>query len=809
MSQELLNTSAPRGVKPGSTGFCTVGITAGMSPVVEERLTLLSGYRWLVPPGEGNADKNPVAWAHWRLGVSGRTLSVLSRVCDAGFDYSRRSNRLAHHVILDPSEQAPAGPAWLMNMPGLMRDRWTGEPQVFAAGPDIPQADSGARVCKAWESATGDAGWAGVLAEAFAQDPARVAYIVYAPGVQMLPLIDEALALLPPAVRWQVTFSTYFTDLPAGMACAWRCCVAGTHAATEAHRNAASCLVIYLTRPLSAAPDGPYVRAARTGMPVEAEPMHAPTAHASAAQRYDWQAQTDEDSESALAAVAMARAAAAAENSADAAAAESEAFWGTDTTSPVASRRRPKASSRRGTPAAFWAVALLWPAAVAGGVLWYLRHSEPAPRTVAQPTPAIATTLPAATEPAPPEGAVDSVASQQAAVQKLHDAEQTLQRQNQTVTNLRQELTKAQTALVAATKNASAGGAAAIELAKLKADYAAVQKKLNDALAASPATAPTPAAATDERAVEVLRDEVELWAADGNGPPDTLRLDASPIPESLVVERTPVRIVFKTVGLGGAARATPAELGLIRVDGGRVVLEWVGQGRQQLAGMSAARAWLQLARLQVLRKGETVGSVRFLPLKNFTLNVEREAPVSLLPDVHWKPALQRVGLAPPAAAPEGWTVRQKDDQTLTVAQAKAGGAAFDVQIVLTTAGELRPQTSWALALAHQSAAAEEQAAVVTARKTVVERIGARIEELIDPATSKAKDPASQKDLDAARAESNAAAAALSEALAAKQAAQDAAAALRAMPALTIPVINRDSGTVLCTLRVKRGEKGKE
>ena len=66
---------------------------------------------------------------------------------------------------------------------------------------------------------TGDAGWAGTLAEAFLLDATKPAYIIYPPGVDLLPLINEAIALLPESVRWRVTFSTYFTSLPAGLAC--------------------------------------------------------------------------------------------------------------------------------------------------------------------------------------------------------------------------------------------------------------------------------------------------------------------------------------------------------------------------------------------------------------------------------------------------------------------------------------------------------------------------------------------------------------------------------------------------------------
>src|SRR5688500_14668815 len=153
MSHELFNTSAPRGVKPGSGGFCTVAVTAGLSPPLEERLTLLSGYRWIYPPGEPDAARNPVSHAHWRIPLGGKTVSVLSRVCDAGFDYSRRSNRFAHHVVLEPHEQVPAGPAWLLGQPGFMETGWDGgEPRVLPAGRPVPYGGADAnppRVCAA------------------------------------------------------------------------------------------------------------------------------------------------------------------------------------------------------------------------------------------------------------------------------------------------------------------------------------------------------------------------------------------------------------------------------------------------------------------------------------------------------------------------------------------------------------------------------------------------------------------------------------------------------------------------------------
>ncbi|MGV2333984.1 MAG UNVERIFIED_CONTAM: hypothetical protein LVR18_07650 [Planctomycetaceae bacterium] len=45
MIEEILYTSAPKGLKPGSHGFCTVNSTIGMAQTTAERLEALSGYR--------------------------------------------------------------------------------------------------------------------------------------------------------------------------------------------------------------------------------------------------------------------------------------------------------------------------------------------------------------------------------------------------------------------------------------------------------------------------------------------------------------------------------------------------------------------------------------------------------------------------------------------------------------------------------------------------------------------------------------------------------------------------------------------
>ncbi len=100
MSQELLYTSAPRGLKPGSSGFCTVASTQGMAAPLASALESLSAYRHVFRPGDPQVHRNPIAYSHVRLNAGGRTYCVLSRVADYGQDYSGRTNKLAHHVAL-------------------------------------------------------------------------------------------------------------------------------------------------------------------------------------------------------------------------------------------------------------------------------------------------------------------------------------------------------------------------------------------------------------------------------------------------------------------------------------------------------------------------------------------------------------------------------------------------------------------------------------------------------------------------------------------------------------------------------------
>src|SRR5688500_8496997 len=133
MALELVYTSAERGLKPRSHGFCTVAMTRGMAAGLAERLESLSGYRAHFPPTDAEAAENPVHYSDCRFSVGGRTVPVLSRVAFAGFDHTGRSNKIAHHVALGPEELALEGPAWVARQSGFFMESWAGESRLIGA----------------------------------------------------------------------------------------------------------------------------------------------------------------------------------------------------------------------------------------------------------------------------------------------------------------------------------------------------------------------------------------------------------------------------------------------------------------------------------------------------------------------------------------------------------------------------------------------------------------------------------------------------------------------------------------------------
>ena len=268
MSLELLYTSAASGLKQGSRGFCTVVSTSGMPSNLAQRMETLSGYRHVYSPQDPKSKDNPVNYSHVQAKVGGKLTSILSRVTAYGADYSGRTNKLAHHIALEASEHAPAGPSWIMQQP-LMRESWDGNNLMLPTGPAIPSKNQPARVCNAWASLMGDAGWGGAAADMFSSNSPKPVWVIFdvTQSRLLLNLINESIALLPESKRWAVTFSTYYTSLPPEIKCRVRCVLAGSD---EARLAAARGNVINLTKPTPVTSTSALVESARTGVVAQA-----------------------------------------------------------------------------------------------------------------------------------------------------------------------------------------------------------------------------------------------------------------------------------------------------------------------------------------------------------------------------------------------------------------------------------------------------------------------------------------------------------------------------------------------------------
>lgn len=301
MTQELILTSVSQGLEPNDQGFCPVAESGTVPPQLVMRLKSISSFKHLFPPESEDAAKNPIAYSHLIVPALDSTFHILSRIADSGVDYQHQPNRLAHHIVLGSEEQVPEGPAWILAQHAFHITQWLTPAVRFVQGRPLPTltapppfsrlhqidrerqrldpermratVDSsihggselpplGNTPCPIWKQLTGDAGWGGVLAATIRTG--RPVAILFEPGTNVLPLFVESLALLPPAMKWKATFSTYFSAYPEHVACQWKAVPVDSSEARQ-FRDDSTVLLIDLTTSLGKAMSGPYVEYARTG----------------------------------------------------------------------------------------------------------------------------------------------------------------------------------------------------------------------------------------------------------------------------------------------------------------------------------------------------------------------------------------------------------------------------------------------------------------------------------------------------------------------------------------------------------------
>jgi len=193
---ELIYTSAPRGLRAGTSGYGTVAQTAGLREDLAAALERRSLFAH-EPKGE-----SPIYFSFRNVTLGGGSWRVLTRALDAGLDFTGRRHFLAHHLVLDPADD-PSGiqPADLLLGWRGWRDRWEGAPQELAKlrTEDLWEGVTRIRLpAREWKRVTGDAGWA-VEPHRLASPVGWVAADLSA--AEMLRLMGESTALLEATQR--------------------------------------------------------------------------------------------------------------------------------------------------------------------------------------------------------------------------------------------------------------------------------------------------------------------------------------------------------------------------------------------------------------------------------------------------------------------------------------------------------------------------------------------------------------------------------------------------------------------------------
>ena len=216
---ELVHTSVRQGLAVGASGYCSVAWTRGFPRNLISPVERLSAYQNLYPAGHADAALNPVSCFHMTMNYAGAQIRVVGNICFCGLDYTGRSNKLAHHLVFTKSDEFGGRDPLAV---ALARDnfftRWDRSP--LELDPRLPLRSSLPGLPAAqWEAATGDPGWAGMIAGSFRRSPGRSLTLEFAPGTPvetLLGLIAEAAMLLTPEECERFTFNTYSFQNQAG-----------------------------------------------------------------------------------------------------------------------------------------------------------------------------------------------------------------------------------------------------------------------------------------------------------------------------------------------------------------------------------------------------------------------------------------------------------------------------------------------------------------------------------------------------------------------------------------------------------------
>ena len=284
MPLQLIYTSAPRLLQAGRTGFGTVAAHPGIPSWLVAEIERASQFSRV--PG---LDAARIVVRHMVFGEGDRVHHVLSRIQDAGADYTGRTNHIAHHFIFTAAEAAkatahgvtPVDALAFLESHKLWQTSWDGEPRPLGDDTILPVDSIPQTITLPAETywgalVPGRPECAAILAPGKTSEACWIVYphgwsdaIVYAMG--------ESLALH--SNPWGVSFANNLQPTDNEQQIAWRGIPADSPLLPKAQSSVRPCIDLTNPGALPIQPVPEFVEEARTG----SKPLPKPRAAAPSA----------------------------------------------------------------------------------------------------------------------------------------------------------------------------------------------------------------------------------------------------------------------------------------------------------------------------------------------------------------------------------------------------------------------------------------------------------------------------------------------------------------------------------------------
>lgn len=165
-------------------------------------------------------------FSHRTISFGGETWHILTRMADAGVDYTNRNNYIAHHLVVSDAEAAgfKANPAEILAQWNGWISKWDGDPRFIDEPAGLSDIGNKNTLPAAnWERIFGNPAKAALLGKAGVQISAATS-----DARTLLDLFSESLLLnINPLDAWDTTFTTSFSASENSANFLWRAVTSG------------------------------------------------------------------------------------------------------------------------------------------------------------------------------------------------------------------------------------------------------------------------------------------------------------------------------------------------------------------------------------------------------------------------------------------------------------------------------------------------------------------------------------------------------------------------------------------------------